>query len=123
MKRILPAVFTAILSSLIIGSAQMVLAADKGSSLSSGLTLSTIDEHLLAYKSWSDLTRKENDETKKIGGSRQESEGKYICDVQDYDLTKTPKEVVLFDANSAALWPGALWQGGPYIKYQIEQLP
>ncbi|MCU7852355.1 MAG: thiol-activated cytolysin family protein [Candidatus Thiodiazotropha sp. (ex Monitilora ramsayi)] len=123
MKRILHAAFTAILSSIVIGNAPPVLAADKGSGVSSGLTLNPIDEHLLAYKPWSDLTRKQRDDTKKIGGKHQESEGKYVCDVQDYDLTKTPKEVVLFDANSAALWPGALWQGGPYIKYQIEQLP
>jgi hypothetical protein len=86
------------------------------------LMLNEIDERLLSYKPWSELAPKADDS--KVGkGNPPVSEGKYVCNEEDFKLTRTPKEVVLFGANEAALWPGALWQGGPYINYQIEQLP
>jgi Thiol-activated cytolysin len=38
----------------------------------------------------------------------------YTCEVNSYDLTRTPEKVVSLDPDSDVLWPGSLIQGGTY---------
>ena len=86
--------------------------------------LNDVDNYLLALKPWQELSpTKADDDGTAVGQPSESTHGKYQCSNQQYSLTKTPDKVVIFDDNSAALWPGSVIQGKPFLNGRFEQLP
>ncbi len=88
------------------------------------VTLNEVDTYFLSLSKWQDISPSIKDDpgTEK-GKPATNEEGKYECIDQDYSLAKTPKVIVVFDNTSAALWPGSVIQGKPYLNGDFQQLP
>lgn len=86
--------------------------------------LNDVDNYLLGLKPWQELSpTKTKDDGTPVGQPTKSEQGKYQCSNQEYSLSKTPDKVVIFDDNSAALWPGSVIQGKPFLDGKFEQLP
>ena len=85
------------------------------------MALNEVDRFFIGLKKWEEVSppKKDGDTP---GEKTKVKEGKYVCEEQKFDLTKTPQEIVVF-GEASDLWPVALLQGEPYSKGQLRPLP
>ncbi|WP_230971344.1 thiol-activated cytolysin family protein [Nitrogeniibacter aestuarii] len=89
------------------------------------LTLNDIDRYFLSLKKWAELSPAKPDHAgQPVGDPSKSTENGYECVSQDYDISKTPDELVMFsDKDADVLWPGALVQGQKFLDGKFEALP